>query len=233
MSNIAGKAYAMNVLTPIKPRWTWLTFLIFAVSRARPSQLGGLLGLKFIHFARWAVIRRNQWPVVSKDQPRPAKTLQNDYMLFLSNFNGTWDQYIDAFADGIPSGLDLLWYTSTGYPHSIPIAKFKDYISANQIQTRYYYNATPGAAQRDIKQALVMRDELTALAALQKTATPEEFGKAYRKVLAKVQKGFGAHGIAPAASPATERADAARREYFDPYTWAKDVPVAPASSTGR
>ncbi|WP_192912532.1 hypothetical protein [Paracraurococcus ruber] len=233
MSNIAGKAYAMNVLTPIKPWKTWLQYLVFRLSRARPSQLGGLLGLKFIHFARWVVIRRDQWPVLHKDQPKPAKLLQNDYMLFLSNFNGTWDQYIDAFADGIPTGLDLLWYTSTKYPHSIPIADFKNYISANQIQTRYYYNATPGAAQRDIKQALVMRDELVALARLQPTATPAEFGRAYRKLLARVQRGFGAHGIAPAASPATERADAARRRYFDPDTWGRDIPQAPASSTGR
>lgn len=232
MSNIAGKAYAMNVLTPIKPWKTGLQYFVFALSRSRPSQLLGLLGLKFIHFARWTVIRRDQWPVVSGDQPRTKPPLQNDYMLFLSNFNGTWDQYIDAFADGIPTGLDLLWYTSTKYPHSIPIAKFKEYISANQIQTRYYYNATPGAAQRDIVRALAMRDELRALAALQKAATPKEFGEAYRKMLARVQNGFGAHGIAPSASPATERADAARRRYFDPGTWGNTT-TAPASSTGR
>ena len=51
MSNIAGKAYAMNVLTPIKPAWTGLQHLIFWISRSAPSQLAGLLGLKFIHFA--------------------------------------------------------------------------------------------------------------------------------------------------------------------------------------
>ena len=44
-------------------------------------------------------------------------------MLFCSNFNGTWDQYIDAFADGIPNGLDLFWYTSSKYPASIPVTK--------------------------------------------------------------------------------------------------------------
>ncbi len=77
--------------------------------------------------------------------------MQNDYMLFCSNFNGTWDQYIDAFADGIPGGLDIFWYSSTKYPNSIPITPFKNYIRANQVDTNYYYNATPGSAQRDIK----------------------------------------------------------------------------------
>ena len=65
-------------------------------------------------------------------------------MLFCSNFNGTWDQYIDAFSDGIPGGLDLFWYSSTKYPHSIPITPFKELHPANQIDTNYYYNATPG-----------------------------------------------------------------------------------------
>ena len=125
MSNIAGKAYAMNVLTPVKPGWTWLQVTLFMLARSKPSQLMGLLGLKLIHFARWVMIRRGQWPVVGEEHRRllqGAPKPRNDYMLFLSNFNGTWDQYIDAFADGIPAGLDLFWYTSTKYPHSIPIA---------------------------------------------------------------------------------------------------------------
>ena len=85
-------------------------------------------------------------------------------MLFCSNFNGTWDQYIDAFSDGIPSGLDLFWYSSTHYPHSVPITAFKDYIRANQIDTDYYYNSVPGAAQRDVKAALRVRRAILALA---------------------------------------------------------------------
>jgi hypothetical protein len=225
MSNIAGKAYAMNVLTPIKPGIkTWLTQLIFWISHSAPSQLAGLLGLKFIHFARWVVIRRDQWPHVSPDQPKPAAGLQNDYMLFLSNFNGTWDQYIDAFADGIPTGLDFLWYTSTKYPHSIPIAAFKDYIAANQLQTNYYYNATPGAAQRDIVQSLQLRDALVALAREHAAADPAAFAVTYNQMLADRQKAFGAQGIAPAASPATARAEAARRRYFDRSQWLPGAP---------
>jgi hypothetical protein len=211
MSNIAGKAYAMNVLTPIKPRWTWLQDLILMITRSQPTQLAGLLGLRFIHFARWVVIRRNQWP----DLGQGKQDLQNDYMLFLSNFNGTWDQYIDAFADGIPTGLDLLWYVNTKYPHSIPIAAFKDYIGHNQIDTNYYYNATPGAAQRDVKAALILADRLRELA-LAHPAGPEAFAAAYRKALVATQGAFGAHGVAPAASIATEKADQRRRMFLDP-----------------
>lgn len=211
MSNVAGKAYAMNVLTPVKPWKTWVQVAIFMVARAAPAQLRGLLGLKLIHFARWVMIRRDQWPDLGQGKP----ALANDYMLFLSNFNGTWDQYIDAFADGIPSGLDLFWYTSTGYPHSIPIARFKAYIGHNQIATHYYYNATPGAAQRDIKAALRVHRELVALENLHAIGDPTAFATAYRAALIRVQNSLASPGFAPVASVATANADHARRHFVD------------------
>lgn len=210
MSNVAGKAYGMNAVTPMRPYKTWVQRTIFMASRALPSGLAGLLGLSIIHFARWVIIKRNQWP----DLGQGKQNLQNDYMLFCSNFNGTWDQYIDAFSDGIPSGLDLFWFTSTRYPHSIPITPFKDYIRANQIDTDYYYNATPGAAQRDIKSALRIRRAILSLAGQHKTLTPEDFQKAYIAELCKLQNELGYQGYAPVASNDTENADKNRNAYI-------------------
>jgi hypothetical protein len=204
MSNTAGKAYAMNVVTPVPPARTWINRLIFMVARAIPSTLSGLLGLSLIHFARWVIIKRDQWPTFAKDQPKP--NVKNDYVLFCSNFNGTWDQYIDAFADGIPGGLDLFWYSSTKYPHSIPITPFKTYIRVNQVDTNYYYTATPGSGQRDIKQALRLAAALRALAA-DTPSDPEAFAQAYSGLLRQAQGAMGAPGYAPVASLDTERAD--------------------------
>lgn len=216
MSNIAGKAYAMNVVTPMKPCLTWVNRLIFMVGRAIPSTLSGLLGLSIIHFARWALIKRDQWP----DLGQGKQTLQNDYMLFCSNFNGTWDQYIDAFSDGIPNGLDLFWWSSTKYPHSIPVAPFKQYITANQIGTDYYYNATPGSAQRDIKRSLMVFAALRDLEKKHGSMTPEEFAEAYRQALVAVQNALGSVGFAPVASLSTQAAAANRQEFIE-ARWGK------------
>src|SRR6185369_17571858 len=174
MSNVSGKAYGMNVVTPMRPSLTWINRALFMAARALPRSLGGLLGLSIIHFARWIIIKRDQWP----DLGQGKQSLQNDYMLFCSNFNGTWDQYIDTFSDGIPGGLDLLWYASTRYPHSIPISSFKAYIGTNQIHTTYYYNATPGAAQRDIKAALRVREAVLNLAEIHAGGDTEAFAAA-------------------------------------------------------
>jgi hypothetical protein len=210
MSNVAGKAYGMNVVTPMRPGLTWINRLLFMISRARPETLQGLLGLSIIHFARWVIIKHDQWPRNSQEHQ-----LKNDYMLFCSNFNGTWDQYIDAFSDGIPGGLDLLWYSSTKYPHSLPISPFKDYIRANQIDTDYYYNSVPGAAQRDVKSALRVRRAVLELAKQHPSATPEEFRKLYIAALVGVQNDLGYQGYAPVASNDTENADTNRERYVN------------------
>lgn len=212
MSNIAGKAYAMNVLTPIPPGRTWITRFIFMMSRAIPSTLTGLLGLSIIHFARWVIIKRDQWPDMGQNKPQ---NLRNDYMLFCSNFNGTWDQYIDAFSDGIPSGLDLLWYTSTKYPHSVPISPFKRYITHNQLTTDYYYNATPGAGQRDIKAALRVRTALLELEASHKSLDPEAFQREFNKKMCALQNSLPSTGFAPVASFDSEAASKNRIKFVD------------------
>jgi hypothetical protein len=193
----------------MRPWLTWINRLFFMGARAIPDKLGGLLGLSIIHFARWVIIKRDQWP----DLGQGKQTLTNDYMLFCSNFNGTWDQYIDAFSDGIPSGLDLLWYSSTRYPHSIPITPFKNYIRANQVDTSYYYNSVPGAAQRDVKSALRVRRAILALAAQQPSLSPADFRKLYVAALTGVQNDFGYQGYAPIASVDTDRADKNREDY--------------------
>jgi hypothetical protein len=203
MSNVAGKAYGMNVLTPMKPWRTWINVVLFMVSRLVPGTLKGLLGLSIIHFARWVMIRRAQWPPLDGRRPE----LRNDYMLFVSNFNGTWDQYIDAFSDGIPNGLNLFWYASTKFPQSIPITPFKTYIRFNQIHTDYYYNATPGSAQRDVKSALRVAAGLRALATDLERQDATAFAASLRAFLLHEQNDLGAPGLAPIASEDTENAE--------------------------
>ena len=105
MPNVAGKAYAMNVVTPINPKTlgliptTWLKILIFRFSRAVPSHLGGLLGLSIIHFARWVIIKRDQWPDLGQgkqqlkhDPSSHHKHPEKDFMSHLHSLAVTMSQ---------------------------------------------------------------------------------------------------------------------------------------------
>src|SRR6185437_16004940 len=122
MTNINGKAYAMNAITPMKPWKTpILRFIFFLLGLIKPLQKN-LKNLSFIHFARWVIIGRNSFPRLSDKQP--PEELKYDYLLFFSNFNGTWNPYVVAFSAVLYSGLDLIWFWSEKYPGSRPVTDF-------------------------------------------------------------------------------------------------------------
>jgi len=195
MTNINGKAYAMNAITPMKPWKTpILRLFFFILGLIKPLQKD-LKGLSFIHFARWVVIPRKRFPHLGGSQPR--ENLRYDYLLFFSNFNGTWNQYIDAFSAVLYQGLDAIWRWSEKYPGSRPVTGFKQYIALVQFDTDYYYNVYPHAATNDVKAALSVNQALTAFAQRSESLSPQEFEGAWLAFRATVAPDLGATGVAP------------------------------------
>ena len=96
MSNIHGKAYALNTISPMQPWKTYILRLFFWFWGIYTPLGNGLKALSFIHFARWVIVPRHGFPWLG--EPQPKNDLRYDYLLFFSNFNGTWNQYIDAFS---------------------------------------------------------------------------------------------------------------------------------------
>jgi hypothetical protein len=141
------------------------------------------------------VVRRNAFPRLSDSQP--AEELTYDYLLFFSNFNGTWNQYIDAFSAVLYQGLDAIWFWSEKYPGSRPVTAFKRYITSVQFDTDYYYNVYPHAATNDVKAALRVDDALTEFARTSQSLSPAEFERAWLEFQVKVCPDLGATGIAP------------------------------------
>jgi hypothetical protein len=195
VTNINGKAYAMNAVTPMRPWKTPLLKLLFFVLWLIKPLQKDLKNLSFIHFARWVSVRRNEFPRLSEQQPR--EELKYDYLLFFSNFNGTWNQYIDAFSAVLYRGLDFIWRWSEKYPGSRPVTAFKRYIALVQFDTDYYYNVYPHAATNDVKAALRVQDALARFAQTSQSLSPEEFAKAWLQFQVTVSPDLGSTGIAP------------------------------------
>lgn len=191
MSNIAGKAYAMNVITPVRWYTAWVNKLFFWVALKRPSTLRGLVTLSLIHYARWVIIGRKQFPHLAPEQPK--EELNYSYMLFFSNFNGSWDQYVDSFTFAIPGGLDLFWKWNIRYPKSVPLTPFHHYIRYNQIETIHYYNAYPLAASNDVKSAKAVKDALISFEKQSNnpSESDEDFMRRYRALLRGLQHDLG------------------------------------------
>lgn len=198
MSNINGKVYAMNVVTPMKPWKTWLLrALFFALWHIKPLQQD-LINLSFIEFARWVIVPRRRFPFLAHGQAK--EELQYDYLIFFSNFNGTWNQYIDAFSSVLSRGLNLIWRWSEKFPGSVPITPFKEYIAQVQFDTDYYYTAYPYATANDLKAAHIVQASLDQLAQQANTANPQQFADAYLRFVLQVQAHLGNTGEAPLVS---------------------------------
>lgn len=194
-SNINHKTYAMNAVTPQKWWKTWIVRLIFFILGKFPKTTTGLVELSFIHFARWVIVPRRKFPHVDPEQP--VEDLRYDYMLFFSNFNGTWNQYIDAFSAVLSVGLNAIWRWSEKFPGSVPVTPFKQHIARCQFDTDYYYTAYPYATTNDVKAAHRVQTELDALVQSSAGQSAEEFERAYRKFVVAVQCDLGETGKAP------------------------------------
>jgi hypothetical protein len=195
MSNINGKVYAMNAITPMRPWKTWvLHAFFFVLGHVKPLQ-ADLINLSFIQFARWVILPRDRFPFLGQSQKR--EELKYDYLLFFSNFNGTWNQYIDAFSAVLSRGLNLIWRWSEKFPGSVPVTPFKQYIARVQFDTDYYYTAYPQATANDVKSAHIVQDALRAFSNGVETRTPEQFRETYLQFVIAVQAHLGNTGEAP------------------------------------
>jgi len=180
VANVEGKATAITVLTPVKRWGPLMLWLVFWAGRNITATLKKLETLSFIHYARWAVIRR--FP-----DDRDGERLKHTYLLFESNFNGTWDQYIDAFSEIVPFRMKAIWGTSFGFPGPLPVEPFKGYIRRNEFVANHYFSAYPGATTTEIVSAARVEAALGDLVRGSAELNPDSFDAAYRAFLTKLQ----------------------------------------------
>ena len=238
MSNIAGKAYAMNVVTPINWYTAWVNKLIFwfVTTPIGVKRLKGLLTLSIIHYARWTILSPRQFPHLDKSQPK--ENLKYHYMFFFSNFNGSWAQYVDSFHTSIPEGLDLFWSRNVRYPRSVPLKPFHEYISYNQVWTNHYYSAYPIAASNDVKSAKKLKTNLLSFIDKNPTAhtSPEDFKEAYNKLVLDLQHDLSQMAPTPVVSLAAEAVS--QRKIKDArissgYDYLQGSSLSPSTSTSE
>ena len=211
MSNVAGKAYAMNVVTPLKGLAAlWNRVIFWGAKLPFFNFLNGLLTLSLIHYAQWAIVRPSQFPYLGGDQKR--ETINYNYMFFFSNFNGSWTQYVDSFHMSIPSGLNLFWKRNIRYPGSVPLQPFHDYITFNQVWTNHYYNAYPTASSNDVKAAKRIKGGLEAFIGDTKDDYPDEFKKKYDAMLNSLQNDLSMMAPTPIVSLAAAAVADRRRQ---------------------
>jgi hypothetical protein len=181
--NTHGQVIAITVFSTIKLTGRVFLPVLFLVTRKVPKLTGTLRQLSFIHFARWCVIGRLPY----NGPPQKKGRFRYPHMYFESNFNGGWEEYIDAFSHILTSGMTAFWGSSYGFPKPLPTAPFKKYIQDNETEADHYYCAYPEATSTMIQRSLELEPRLEALRRDAARMDPEAFVAAYKRFLTDAQ----------------------------------------------
>ena len=117
---------------------------------------GNLGGIPTIHFARWVL-------------------LDDGHLVFFSNYDGSWDNYLGDFVDRAANGLTGVWSNTQDFPPTRfllwdgarAIELFKAWTRAHQVPTQVWYSAYPDNTVVNI------RDAVQTLENLGQTPTPQ------------------------------------------------------------
>lgn len=123
----------------------WLINLL-----ARTSNKGKLSDIPSIHFAHWALI----------DQGRR--------LLFFSNFDGSWENYLDDFIDKASNGLTAIWSNTVDYPKTRFLirdgsrdgSRFKAWARDKQVYTNVWYSAYKQLTVQTVDNNSSIREDL-------------------------------------------------------------------------
>jgi hypothetical protein len=138
-----------------QPYWFKRTTLkialkLFALNGAYRSTKGKLSGIPTIHFARWIMFNKNR------------------NVMFLSNYNGNWENYLSEFIERSAPAMNLTLGQMVGYPQvKWLIGKgahdeqlFKKVVRENQYPSQVFYSAYPDLTVRNILNNSRFRDGL-------------------------------------------------------------------------
>ncbi len=129
-----------------------LVFLLYVLnySARHIYNKGYLTRVRTIHFARWVLL---------DDRNR---------LLFLSNYDGSLESYMDDFINKVAWGLNLVFSNGVGYPRSRFLVKqgaeqeqkFKRYLRNHQLATDVWYKAYPDLTTFDLARNTRIRQGL-------------------------------------------------------------------------
>jgi hypothetical protein len=120
----------LTLVTVVKPEHVNRVRAVMAAIDSYSERLappGSLIGISTIHFVKWLVIDNGR------------------RLMMVSDYDGSWENYIDEFAEMILSGLDAIWQTSYGYPPdgARDLPAFKRFLRSHQVPSEVFFSAYP------------------------------------------------------------------------------------------
>jgi hypothetical protein len=147
----------MTSVVPVKSGWLrngLLRLVLLAIDLLARTVFtkGELGGISSIHFAHWSVIDGGR------------------NLLFVSNYDGSWESYLDDFIEKAHIGLTAVWSNSEGFPRAEWLVRkgatdgrrFKHWARMTMIDDLVWYSAYPELSVHGINDNSTIREELFA-----------------------------------------------------------------------
>ena len=148
--DVTNQFSAMGSLKPGVVRlWTTRLVLVAIDYAARHIYTRGRLArVRTIHFARWVFLDSRK------------------RVVFLSNYDGSLESYMDDFINKVGFGLNVVFSNGIGYPRTSWLIsggchderKFKEYLRRHQMPTQVWYKAYPGLTANDLERNVRVRE---------------------------------------------------------------------------
>ncbi len=124
----------LHLLSTVRPsRLLRLRIVLFLVNFAGRNLFppGSLSDIRSIHFAHWAIVDEGK------------------HLLFVTHYDGSFDNYLGDFADRASDGLNSIWNNVEGYPQAgaFDIVAFKQFFrNDQQLPSQVFYRAYSNAS---------------------------------------------------------------------------------------
>jgi deferrochelatase/peroxidase EfeB len=221
----------MISLTRRKPglvRWftSRLVFWVIGLAATKYFAPGFLSDIGTIHFARWVTVPG------SRD------------VVFLSNYDGSWESYLEDFITKAHAGLTGVWSNTMGFPRTENLFqlgatdgdRFKRFARHSMVPTRFWYSAYPEVTTTVIRSNAVIRAGLSgAMTEDEANAWLAAFGSAARPAVNLVSSDiqsliFGGLGFLPFGTCMICRLSTDRKSA---HTWLSAIAPDIAYNDGR
>ena len=139
ISKTVGQVSEITVIAPLKQGSAGKLRQVLTALQTTPDSPVKKIGT--IHFARW---------VIFDDDQR---------LLFTSNFDGDWVDYLRDFSQITPDGMDRIFGHCDGYPEGgcRDFEAFRAYVRKFQVPTDLFYAAYPDSSVKAVTQALEVK----------------------------------------------------------------------------
>src|SRR5207244_376747 len=112
-NHVAGLSVMKTGLRGFRRLRTWLTLWFLNLIYRTYFVKGKLVSIPSIHFAQWNLI--------------------DDGLLFLTNYDGSADSYLDDFFNSLAAGVAFIWDDTAAFPGTTDPRLLKRWVRENQV----------------------------------------------------------------------------------------------------